>query len=88
MAITKALALLGPANIDSLSASGRINALYFLTRTAPLAWDPALAADGREVLEFIRSRGDVGVQTAGELDRLARLLEFVRAGEAVASVGK
>ena len=88
LAIAETLALLGPKNFDSLSASGRINALYFLTRTAPLAWDPALVADGREVVEIIRSRADVGAQTGGELDRLARLLELVRAGEAAASVSK
>ncbi len=88
LAITEALALLGPKNSDVLSASGRINTLNFLTRTAPLAWDQALVADGREVVEFIRSRADVSERTAAELDRLARLLEAVRAGDAAAPVGR
>lgn len=37
LAIAQTLALLGPERIDALSPSGLINALYFLTRTAPLA---------------------------------------------------
>ena len=81
MAITEALALFRPERIDALSASGRINALYFLTRTAPLAWDPALEASGREIAERIRSRANAGNQTSAELERLVRLLDAVKAGE-------
>lgn len=81
LAITETLALFRPERIDALSASGRINALYFLTRTAPLAWDPELLAAGREVVERIRSRANAGNQTSAELERLTRLLDAVKAGE-------
>ena len=82
LAIAETLALFTPERIDALLPPGLFNALYFLTRTAPLAWDPALEAGGREVAERIRSRANVGQQTSAELDRLARLLDAVKAGEA------
>ncbi len=82
VAIAQTLALLSPRRINALSASGRINALYFLTRTAPLAWDFALEANAREIAEHIRSSANVGYQTNAELERLFRLLNAVQAGEA------
>lgn len=88
LAIAETLALFRPERIDALSAAGRINALYFLTRTAPLAWDPAMEVSGREVVGRIRSRANVGDQTTAELDRLVRLLDAVRAGEPAAPVAK
>ncbi|MBH2042034.1 MAG: ATP-binding protein [Comamonadaceae bacterium] len=88
LAIAQTLALLGPERIDALSPSGLINALYFLTRTAPLAWDSALEASGREIAGRIRSRASVGHQTSAELERLDRLLDAVKAGEAAAPVAK
>ena len=53
--------------------------LYFLTRTAPLAWDAGLETIGRETVA--RLRRDAGQQTAAELQRLARLLDAVKAGD-------
>ncbi len=80
LAIAEALKLLAAERISALSPSGRINVLFFLTRTAPLAWDASLETVGRETIA--RLRGDAGQQTAGELQRLARLLDAVKAGEA------
>jgi hypothetical protein len=86
LAIAQTLALISPERIDALSPSGLINALYFLTRTAPLAWDPALEASAREIVGRIRSRAKVSYQTSAELERLTRLLDAVRAGEAAPPV--
>lgn len=81
-AIAAALALLRPERIDALSVNGRINLLYFLTRTAPLAWDPAWAAGAREAVERMLARSNVGEQTRAELKRALRLLDAVSAGQA------
>jgi hypothetical protein len=80
-AISATLDLFDPERIGSLSPSGLINALYFLTRTAPLAWDANLEARGREAAGRISSRTGVGPQTIAEVDRLLRLLHTVRNGE-------
>ena len=81
LAIDQTLALLSPERIDALSPSGLINALYFLTRTAPLAWDLALEARARALAERISSRARVGEQTSAELERLTRLLDAVKASD-------
>jgi hypothetical protein len=81
LAIAEALALFRSERIDALSSSGRINTLYFLTRTAPLAWDATLVASGREVVERFRSRGNVGEQTTAELKRLSGMLDAVGSGD-------
>jgi len=73
-AIVAVLATLQAGAVDRLSPSGRINALYFLTRTAPLAWDPEPVAQARETSTRLRARPDSGEQTRAELDRLDRLL--------------
>ena len=80
LAVAEALKLLAAERLSALSPSGRMNTLYFLTRTAPLAWDAALEAVGRETIA--RLRRDAGQQTAAELQRLAHLLDAVNAGEA------
>ena len=51
-AIALALGLLAPDRIDALSADGRMNLLYFLTRTAPAAWSPSLELLARERLAW------------------------------------
>lgn len=82
-AIEAALALLGPDRVGTLTPSGRINALYFLTRTAPLAWSTALQNAGRDVLARGRAAGaEVGPLARAELDHLERLLEAARSGAA------
>jgi hypothetical protein len=80
LAITEALKQLAAERLSALSSSGRINTLYFLTRTAPLAWNAGLETVGRETIA--RLRGDAGQQTAAELQRLSRLLDAVKAGDA------
>jgi hypothetical protein len=82
LAVAEGLKRLSVEQLSALSASGRINVLYFLTRTAPLAWDAALEAAGRETIA--RLGRDAGQQTDAELQRLARLLDGVKAGEAAA----
>ena len=79
LAVTEGLKQLAAERVSALSPSGRINMLYFLTRTAPLAWDAGLETTGRETVA--RLRRDAGQQTAAELQRLARLLDAVRAGD-------
>lgn len=81
LAIAQTLAVLSPERIDALSPSGLINALYFLTRTSPLAWDLTLEARAKDVVTRIYSRASVGNQTRAELERLTRLLDAVKAME-------
>jgi hypothetical protein len=84
LAINETLALLGPGKSEPLTISGRINALLFLSRTAPLAWDPALEALGREVIARIAQRADAKDETQAQLLRLGQLLDAVKAGAAAA----
>ena len=74
-AVRAALDLFAPARIDSLSTEGRINALYFLTRSTPQAWDAAALASGRELVDRVRARGNSGPATLAELERLQKLLD-------------
>ncbi len=82
-AISKVLGLLEPGQIEQLSDNGRINALYYMTRTALTAWTPALAQRGRSALARINEREKtgkaVGAQTRAEMVRLAALLDGVEA---------
>jgi hypothetical protein len=82
-AIAAVLALLDDGRIDALSETGRINALYFLTRTVLTAWTPALAQRGRAAVARIGAREKAGVavgaQTRAELERLNAVLDAVRA---------
>jgi hypothetical protein len=84
LAIAETLALLRPGKSEPLTISGRINALRFLSRTAPLAWDPALEAQGREVI----ARVSMGAEDTGPMSQFARLLgqllDAVKAGDAAA----
>lgn len=77
-AIGAALSLLESGAGGSLSVEGRINALYFLTRSAPLAWDQALVARGRAVAATVRGGG---ADTQAELRRLQALLDAAAAGQ-------
>ena len=85
-AIAETLALFRPERIEALSAEGRINALYFLSRTAPLAWDPELESTGREIVARLESRDKAGFklgdQTKAELQRVVVILDAVKAGDA------
>jgi hypothetical protein len=84
LAIAETLALLGPGQSEPLTISGRINALLFLSHTAPLAWDPALEAQGREVV----ARVGLHAEGHGPMPQLVRLLDqlldAVKAGDAAA----
>jgi len=84
-AVAEVLATLEPPRVAQLSANGRINALFFLSRTAPLAWDDALQARGSAAVERLRdarSGSVLGPQAATELNRLELLLNAARAGAA------
>lgn len=86
-AIGEVLALFDRDSINALTAEGRINALYFLTRTAPSAWTAELERRGREVVALLQSRERAGLarmgnETRAELQRLETLLGSVRAGQA------
>lgn len=84
-AINAALDLFAREHIEALSTEGRINALYFLTRSAPMAWEAAAVARGRDVVERVRARGYAGPATLAELDRLQKLLNDVAGGKSAGS---
>ena len=81
-AIGAVLAVFDDGRIESLSETGRINALYYLTRAALTAWTPSLAQRGRSALARIAAREKAGVkvgeQTRAELDRLNAVLDAVQ----------
>jgi len=74
-AIATVLRLFEPDRIDGLSPNGRLNALYYLTRTSALAWDDELRGRARELLVRVGGRADVGEQTRAELERLRQMLD-------------
>ena len=82
-AIGAVLATFDDGRIDKLSETGRLNALYYLTRTALTAWTPALAQRGRAAVARIAAREKAGVavgeQTRAELNRLNTVLDAVQA---------
>jgi len=86
LAITETLALFAPPRIDALSPDGRINALFFLSRTAPLAWSPEQESAGRDVVARLESRESTGAklgdQAKAELRRVVAILDAVKAGDA------
>jgi hypothetical protein len=88
LAITEALAALGADRIGKLSETGRLNILFFLSRTAPLAWTPPLEATAREMLAAVHARANagakIGEQTRAELHRLDGLLDAVEQGKPAA----
>jgi len=85
-AIAETLALFSPERINGLSAEGRINALYFLSRTAPGVWTPELERRGRELVARVEEREKSGVrlgeQTRAELKRFVAVLDAAKAGRA------
>lgn len=78
-AIAAVLAMFDEGRIASLSETGRLNALYYLTRTVLTAWTPALAQTARAAVARIAAREKAGVavgaQTRAELDRLNAVLD-------------
>jgi len=81
-AISQAMKLFEADARGELTDNGRINLLYFLTRTKPLAWDDALEKRARELISRYQARDDIGRMTRAEINRLERLLDAVKAGEA------
>lgn len=84
-AIAAALAMLSPERINSLSVNGRINVLYFLSRTSPGAWSPELARRGRlfatQALAQEKTGVKLGEQTRAELSRFLAVLDTADAGQ-------
>jgi hypothetical protein len=82
-AIAAVLALLDESRIETLTETGRLNALFYLTRTVLTAWTPALEQRGRAALARIATREKagvaVGVQTRAEIERLNAVLDAVAA---------
>ncbi|GCL66264.1 nSTAND1 domain-containing NTPase [Pseudaquabacterium pictum] len=83
-AIAAVLGLFDAGRIETLGETGRLNALYFLSRTVLTAWTPDLAQRGRAAVARIAAREKAGVavgaQTRAELDRLNAVLDAVQAG--------
>jgi hypothetical protein len=81
-AVELVLDLLTGDGVQELSASGRINALYFLNRAQAEAWTTPLIRRAEDAIRLLRRRDAEGVtamgeQTAGQVDALeARLQEL------------
>jgi hypothetical protein len=75
-AIRLVLETLSAQKLPSLSSDGRINALYFLGRSDPKAWNDEHMRLGREaVMRILNDRtAGVGPQTGDELRRLQQLV--------------
>ncbi|MDH4053572.1 MAG: hypothetical protein OEU93_18545, partial [Rubrivivax sp.] len=91
-AIEAVLGLLDAGRIGSLSAEARFNALYFLSRTDPAVWTPALVQRGRAAVARIEERDKsgaaaLGPQTRAELNRFVAVLDAVRPGSRPVSAG-
>jgi len=65
-----------------MSAPGRFNLLYFLSHTAPLAWDETRIRRARDTLDRVRNRPEVGKDTLEEITRMEGLLSAATRGEA------
>ena len=72
-AIGLVLETLSEQSLRTLTANGRVNALYFLTRSHPAAWTDDHKRIAKEAIARMRAReqaGGVGPQTDAELRRL------------------
>lgn len=81
-AISAALDLASAARLESLTAPGRFNLLYFLSHTAPLAWDDAQIRTARDALARVRNRAELGKDTLEEITRIDNLLAAAAGREA------
>ena len=77
VAIGLMLGMLSEQQLPSLSASGRINVLYFLSRSESSAWSDEQKTLARQAIQRIRTRAAggaaaIGSQTAEELARLEK----------------
>jgi hypothetical protein len=81
-AISLVLATLSEQSLASLTANGRVNALYFLTRSDPNAWSDDHKRAARDIIDRVRGRERegvaVGAQTASELQRLEQRILGVK----------
>ena len=75
-AVTLVLRTYEQDKIESLSPSGIINGLYFLSATDPNAWDAKQVESGREIITRLEARG-AGAQTKASLDAFESLLQKV-----------
>lgn len=79
LAISSALDLLKLPQLETLSASGRINVLVFLRNTNPNSWNGELRERGYSAIELIQSRSKqdayIGPQTEDALTRFKAFLK-------------
>jgi hypothetical protein len=75
-AVTLVLRTYEQDKIESLSPSGIINGLYFLSATDPNAWDQKQVEAGNQIIARVEARG-AGTQTKASLDTLRSLLQKV-----------
>lgn len=79
-AVDQALKLLEPPQLESLSASGRINVLVFLRNTEGAAWSPEAIQRAEKAIANIRNRKASGVEVGRQTDEaLTRLTDFLKA---------
>jgi hypothetical protein len=75
-AVTLVLRTYEQDKIESLSPSGIINGLYFLSATDPTAWDQKQVEAANQIIARLEARG-AGVQTKASLDTFRSLLQKV-----------
>lgn len=77
--ILNVLELLDSTNISSLSASGRINALYVLTQTNRNIWNAELKDDANNAIRRIESRVNSGIEIGPQTEQyINNLKEFLK----------
>jgi hypothetical protein len=74
-AITAVLDTLSDTNLPQLSAAGRINSLYFLSRSDPAAWTPEHKRLAEQAIKRIRDRAASGVAIGSQTDAELRSLQ-------------
>jgi hypothetical protein len=79
-AIAQVLKTFEPDQIASLSPSGIINGLYYLSDTDPSTWNAQQVAAAKQAIARIEAKG-AGPQTKSSLDALRSLLQKVPAGQ-------
>lgn len=83
-AITSVIELYGPERFATLSPSGAINGLYYLSNTDPQAWTPDNLKDARTAIARVRERG-AGPQTAAAIETAEKLIRSVEAQQSGAA---
>ena len=81
-AVDQAIKLIEQPQLASLSASGRINVLFFLRSTDPSTWSQDSISRAEKAISEIRNRSksgiEIGAQTDDALSKLSAFLKSIR----------